>query len=116
VYRVSVRRLRAPLVALVSSALVAAACHRSRPAWFLLHPPEVRDDSYPKGYHLLTAAPLDQWRRVAAFDSEAACVAARQRNLDDSIDRARAEKGDDAKYDLTVRRAVNAVCVTPERR
>jgi hypothetical protein len=97
---------------LVAGLAVAAACHRG-PAWVLLHPPEVRDESYPRGYRLVPAAPLAEWRSVAGFDSEAACQAARQKGVDDSIDRARAEHGDDAKYELTVRRAVNAVCARP---
>jgi hypothetical protein len=107
-----VHRRHALLVVLVSSAV--AACNRGRPAWVLMHPPEVRDESYPKGHRLLTAAPVAEWRSVAAFDTEAACEAARQKNVDDSIDRARAEHGDDAKYDLTVRRAVHALCVTAD--
>ena len=81
----------------------------------LMHPPEVRDESYPKGYRLLSNAPVAEWRRVAEFDSEAACDAARTRDVDDSIDRARAEHGEDAKYELPVRRAVNAICVKSVR-
>lgn len=98
---------------LVASLAGAAACHRA-PAWVLLHPPEVRDESYPRGWRLLPAAPLAEWRSVAGFDSEAACEAARKKDVDDSIDRAHAEHGEDAKYELTVRRAVNAVCARPE--
>jgi hypothetical protein len=91
--------------------VTAVACAGARPAWTLMHPPEVRDDAYPKGYHLLSTAPLAEWRRVATFDSEAACEAARRRDVDDAIDRARAEHGAAAKYELGVRRAVNAICV-----
>jgi hypothetical protein len=103
-------------LAFVLSALAGVACHRARPAWILMHPPEVRDESYPRGYRLLPAAPMSEWRRVAAFDTQDACEAARRRDVDDSIDRARAEHGDDAKYDLTVRRAVNAICTTGKRK
>lgn len=107
--------LRAPLVLLVSCVVTAgAACNRGRPAWVLMHPPEVRDESYPRGYRLLPRAPLAEWQSVAVFDTEAACEATREKNVDGSIDRAREEHGDDAKYELTVRRAVNAVCVTAE--
>ena len=79
-----------------------------------MQPPEVRNESYPRGYQLLPGAPLSDWRQVAAFDNEAACEEARQRRTDEAIDRARAAVGeDDAKYDLDVRRAVQARCVTP---
>jgi hypothetical protein len=88
------------------------ACHR-RPAWVLLHPPEVRDESYPRGYRLLPAAPLADWHAVEGFADQDACEAARRKNVDQSIDRARAAHGDDAKYELTVRRAVHAVCTRP---
>ena len=90
-------------------------CLRPRPAWMLLAPPEVRNESYPRGWQLLPGAPMSDWRRVAVFDSEAACEEARQRRTDDAIDRARATVGEDAKYDLDVRRAVNARCVAAAR-
>ena len=103
-------------IALVSAVVaVGAACHRARPAWVLMHPPEVPDASYPRGYRLVPAAPIAEWRGVAAFDSEAACEAARKKDVDDSIDHARADHGDEAKYDLPVRRAVNAVCVADRK-
>ena len=79
-----------------------------------MQPPEVRNESYPRGYQLLPGAPLSDWRQVAGFDSETACEEARQRRTDEALDRARAAVGeDDAKYDLDVRRAVNARCVPP---
>ena len=99
------------IVPLVACCLATAACVRSRSTWVLMHPPEVADESYPKGYRLVPTAPIGEWRRVDAFDTEDACEAARKKNLDDSIDRARVDHGEDAKYELTVRRAVNAVCV-----
>jgi hypothetical protein len=81
-----------------------------------MQPPEVRDDSYPKGYRLVTAAPLAEWHGVATFETEDGCRAAARKSVDDSIDRARAEHGDDAKFELSVRRAVNAVCVESGKR
>jgi hypothetical protein len=79
--------------------------------WLLLHPPEVRDEAYPMGYHLLGEAPLGEWRLQTAFATERECDAARRRNIDETIDRARAEHGQAAKYELAVRRAVHARCV-----
>jgi len=103
--------------ALVTLLLLGAltACLRPRPAWTLVQPPEVRNESSPRGYQLLPAAPLGEWHEVAAFDSELACEAARKERLDGAIVRARAAVGDDAKNDLDVRRAVNARCVTGGR-
>jgi hypothetical protein len=105
--------LRVLLVLLLLGTL--AACLRPRPSWTLVEPPEVRNENFPRGYQLLPTAPLDEWHRVATFASEAACEAARKGRLDDAIDRARAAVGDDARYDLDVRRAVNSRCVTGAR-
>ena len=38
-----------------------------------MQPPEVRNESYPRGYQLLPGAPLSDWRQVPGFDSETAC-------------------------------------------
>ena len=95
--------------------LAALACMRPRPTWTLLQPPEVRNESYPRGFQLLPDAPVSDWRQVATFASEAACEEARQRQMDEAIDRAHAAVGEDAKYDLDVRRAVNARCVSVPR-
>jgi len=91
------------------------ACMRPRPTWNLLQPPEVRNESYPRGYQLLPGAPVSDWRQVATFASEAACEEARKQRTDEAIDRARAAVGEDAKNDLDVRRAVNARCVAAPR-
>jgi hypothetical protein len=97
--------------------LALAGCVRFRaPAatpgdWVLVHPPEVREEGRPKGYRLLPDAPLSDWRPQASFATEVECDQARRKNTDDSIDRARAEVGDQAKFELTVRRAVQALCV-----
>jgi hypothetical protein len=90
--------------------LIAAACAR-KPAWNLVHPPEVPNSAYPRGYQLLIDADTTQWHSVGTFESETACEAARKQNTDDSIDRARERYGPDAKFDLPVRRAVQARCV-----
>ena len=102
---------------LLAAWLLAAlgACMWPRPTWTLLQPPEERNESYPRGYQLLPGAPVSDWRQVAVFDSEAACEEARQRRTDEAIDRARTAVGEDAKYDLDVRRAVNARCVAAPR-
>ena len=105
---------RPALVALFFLAAFAG-CPRARATWTLLQPPEVRNESFPRGYQILPNAPLDDWHRIAAFDSQAACEEARQRRTDEAIDRARATLGDDAKFDLDVRRAVNARCVMAAR-
>jgi hypothetical protein len=103
--------------ALLSALLVAAlaGCLRSRATWALLQPPEVRNENFPRGYQILSTAPMNEWRRIDSFESEAACEQARQRRTDEAIDRARVTQGDDAKFDLDVRRAVNARCVTAAR-
>ena len=102
---------------LLAACLLAGlgACMRPRPTWTLLQPPEVRNESYPRGYQLLPGAPVSDWRQVATFASEAMCEEARQRRTDEAIDRAHAAVGEEAKYDLDVRRAVHARCVTPPR-
>jgi hypothetical protein len=101
-------RRRALAIGLLAAAV---ACTRERSGWLLMQPPEVRDDAYPKGYHLLSGAPIAEWRRVATFDTEEACETARKQSTDDAIDQARETSGDEAKFDLTVRRAVNALCI-----
>jgi len=102
--------------ALLAACLLAAlACMRPRPTWTLVQPPEVRNESYPRGFQLLPEAPMSDWREVAVFDSEAACEEARRRRTDEAIERARTAVGEEAKYDLDVRRAVNARCVAAPR-
>jgi len=97
--------------------LAIAGCMRSRlPAatsddWVLVHPPEVREEGRPRGYRLLPEAPLSDWRPQASFATEVECNQAQRKNIDDSIDRARGAVGDQAKFELTVRRAVQALCV-----
>jgi hypothetical protein len=48
---------------------------------------------------------------VAVYTSRQACDSARIARIDTSIDEARAEVGERAKYQMPVRRAVNARCV-----
>jgi len=93
------------------------ACARPRATdpglagWRLLYPPEMADEHYPKGVHLLGAAPLSEWNLGERYASRDACEAARVQKIDETIDRARQEHGDAAKLELPVRRAVNARCV-----
>jgi hypothetical protein len=81
----------------------------------LIRPPEVADPQAPRGFHLVPTAPQSEWLRQASFDTEAECDDARQANAETAIVRARAALGDDARFDLDVRRAVNARCVRVKR-
>ena len=107
--------MRSVLVVLALS-LVAAGCTHGRPttpeAWSLRYPPETPDTHYPKGVHLARSAPLSEWTVGDRFDSEDACEIARVQRIDAAIDQARITRGDEAKYELPVRRAVNARCVS----
>ena len=85
-----------------------------RGRWLLMQPPEVEDETAPRGHRLVPGAPLSQWHEVAALGSEEECLAVKQLEIDRTIDRAREEVGADAKYELPVRRAVNARCVHEE--
>ena len=102
---------------LALSAAVPLGCIRARTSapgsagWHLVYPPEVADQRYPKGVHLARSAPLSEWTAGDAFPTEDGCDAARLQNIDDAIDRARVGHGDGAKFELPVRRAVNARCV-----
>ncbi len=77
----------------------------------LIRPPDVPDTRYPGGFHVQTGAPLEKWQQVAAFRTREECETSRIERIDDSIDEARAEFGAQAKFQLPVRRAVNARCV-----
>jgi hypothetical protein len=100
--------------------LTLAACATGRLAgppstWLLVQPPEVRDADAPRGYRLLPRAPIGEWREQGAFATEAECLQARKDEVNRTIDTARAAYGEpEAKFDLTVRRAVNARCVEAE--
>ena len=79
--------------------------------WQLVHPPDVRDERYPGGFHIRSDAPLEAWTQVAVFKTRDDCESSKITRIDDSIDKAMVEVGDQAKYQLPVRRAVNARCV-----
>ena len=81
----------------------------------MIRPPEVADAQAPRGYHLVPTAPQAEWLRQARYVTQAECDEARETNAETAIVRARAALGDDAKFDLDVRRAVNARCVRAER-
>ena len=105
-------------LALAAMAIACAGPHpssRTANGWALIRPPEVADPQAPRGYRLIPGAPQSEWLRQATFDSEAQCDDARQNDAQTAISRARATAGDDAKFDLDVRRAVNARCVRLER-
>jgi hypothetical protein len=78
----------------------------------LIHPPAARDDHYPGGFHVQAHAPVATWQRVAVFPTREECESSRIARIDDSIDAARVTAGDKAKYQLPVRQAVNARCVS----
>jgi hypothetical protein len=77
----------------------------------LIVPPDVPDARYPGGVHVLGDAPHTKWQHVALFVTFEECERSRVTRIDDSIDEARRKVGDDAKFELPVRRAVNARCV-----
>ena len=98
--------------------LVVPGCTHARPStmaavdWRLVYPPESPDAQFPKGVHLRRSAPLDEWTPGERYASEDACETARLQKIDDAIDTARVTHGGDAKFELPVRRAVNARCVS----
>jgi hypothetical protein len=77
----------------------------------LICPPDVPDTRYPGGVHVVGDAPTSKWRHVALFVTLEECESSRITRIDDSIDEARRRVGDKAKFELPVRRAVNARCV-----
>jgi hypothetical protein len=79
--------------------------------WALVHPPDVADARAPGGLWLLPEQPIERWHQSGRFETEAACDAARHRRIDDTIDAARRRLGAEAKFDVDVRRAVNACCI-----
>ena len=81
-----------------------------------MNPPDVRDEHYPGGVQVRSDAPLEAWAQVAMFPTFAECETSRLHHIDDSIDRARLDAGERAKYELPVRRAVHARCVSTSTR
>lgn len=102
---------------LLAVSLAMPGCTRAHPStmaandWRIVYPPESPDAQYPKGIHLRRSAPLEEWTAGDRYASEDACETARLQKIDDAIDTARLTRGDDAKFELPVRRAVNARCV-----
>lgn len=64
----------------------------------LIVPPEMRDEHYPGGLHIRPDAPRSTWHQVAVFATNEECESSRITRIDDSIDKARAEVGEQAKY------------------
>ena len=102
-------------VLILSGGCAARAVERvqsaASPGYQLILPPAVADKGYPGGFHVQSDAPVASWHQVAAFATRDACESSRIARIDDSIDKARIEVGDRAKYQLPVRRAVRARCV-----
>jgi hypothetical protein len=102
------------MIASAGCAARAAAPHAhvtEAQSYQLLVPPDVPDTRYPGGVRVLTDRPYAYWHNVAVFPSLEECESTRIHHIDDSIDHARAEVGDQAKFQLPVRRAVHARCV-----
>src|SRR5262249_53360921 len=63
------------LAVLVAAPLVVAACAASADGgpkeWYLLEPPV--DETSNISFGVLDQAPLSQWKRIATYDTEAAC-------------------------------------------
>lgn len=81
------------------------------PSYRLVVPPDVPDTHYPGGIHIRVGAPYEHWHQVALFPTLEECESTRVHRIDESIDSARAEVGEQAKFQLPVRRAVNARCI-----
>ena len=103
-------------IAAASLLAFAGAC-ATRDGFRLVHPPARPEANFPGGYRLLTKAPLADWSVVGQFPDRDACEQAKLAAAEDAVVTARARAGDQAKYDLDVRSAVNARCVpaTAER-
>lgn len=103
------------VVLIVAAGCAARSAERGQatasPGYRLVRPPDVRDERYPGGVRVRSDAPLTTWEHVAVFATREECESSRITRIDDSIDKARAEVGDQAKYQLPVRHAVNARCV-----
>jgi hypothetical protein len=103
------------VVLLIASGCAAPSAPRRQGAtaqgYHLVHPPDVPDERYPGGVHVRSNAPLATWHEVAIFATREKCESSRIERIDESIDAARAQVGDQAKYQLPVRRAVNARCM-----
>lgn len=101
--------------------LLMAGCARGgvgvdRPGtWVLVQPPEKKDVGAPLGVRLSPKAPLAQWQRADAFTTEPECRTARRKRYQRALDRAHRRGGEQARYDLDLRRAVHARCVPAER-
>ena len=116
-------RLRTVVVgAMVAAIFVSAGCsssRRSKPkeaqppiaSWQLMEPPQEPNAKYPRGYRVLSDAPLERWQPQGGFATFEECTQAMRDRIDGFIDHARAAVGADAKNDLAVRRAVHAKCI-----
>src|SRR4051794_27176198 len=111
--------LWAMVVVVVSPAGCATSRRRQQPApapapaaaWQLMEPPQEPNDQYPRGYRVLSDAPLERWQPQESYASLEECTKAMRERVDRFIDSARTAVGQDAKNDLAVRRAVHAKCV-----
>ena len=104
------RRVRWAAVVWLSATLLAACA--TGPRWQLVHPPESADPGAPGGRRLEPGAAVATWRPVDDYPNRRACDDARNHAWHVALERAHATRGADAKYDLDVRRAVHARCVS----
>lgn len=82
---VLVRQIR--LAILITVALATpfdAPAGQAVDGWYLMEPPV--DETSNLGYGVLDQAPLNQWKRIAAFSTEAACEANRKQAVQASRD------------------------------
>ena len=84
---------------------------RAAAAWQLIEPPQEPNTNYPRGYRVLSDAPIERWQPQESYATLEECTKAMRARVDRFIDSARAAVGSDAKNDLAVRRAVHAKCV-----
>jgi hypothetical protein len=105
------------LTASIAAVVGATACRAPAPAsspagaWALVEPPEIADAQAPGGIRLLPKEAIERWKSAGRYETESACDAARNARITDTISTARHRLGLDARFDLDVRRAVNACCV-----
>ena len=82
-----VRKRRIGLAILITVALITpfdARAGEGAKGWYLMEPPV--DETSNFGYGVLDQAPLNQWKRIATFSTEAACEAKRKEAIQASRD------------------------------
>jgi hypothetical protein len=94
------------------------ACSAARPRssqWLLVEPPATEETGAPAGVRIDPRAPLPEWKSVARFANATGCELERQERGRRAVERAQRERGDGARLDPALRRAVHARCVEQRR-